>query len=242
MSNAESPGALTRAQLDANPRLADALSVRKHAGKIVRQGDLSVSLARGLGAGVRMDAVMHGSVRTLANPLTFATVDVDRSSGGASLRLSDDAMLGARATRLVGGADVQWQHDDRLESENCIDAAATTATCPAGAAPRGALRKDQRERVTSRGPCVRAELALTPRLLASAGVRADAVRFEVKDRLVTATNPDDSGDRTLHAVSPAFGLVWRAAPLASATVNPAKSGIVTSCPLPSAACTACWVL
>ena len=216
VSNAESPGALTRAQLDANPRLADALSVRKHAGKIVRQGDLSVSLARGLGAGVRMDAVMYGSVRTLANPLTFATVDVDRSSGGASLRVSDDAMLGARATRFVGGADVQWQHDDRLESENCIDAATTTATCPAGAVLRGALRKNQRELVTSLGPFVRAELALAPRLLASAGVRADAVRFEVKDRLVTATNPDDSGDRTLHAVSPAFGLVWRAAPLASA--------------------------
>ena len=65
------------------------------------------------------------------------------------------------------------------------------------------------------GPFARAELALTPRLLASAGVRADAVRFQVKDRLVSATNPDDSGDRTLHAVSPAVGVVWRASTLAS---------------------------
>jgi iron complex outermembrane receptor protein len=46
-------------------------------------------------------------------------------------------------------------------------------------------------------------------------VRADAVRFRVNDRLISATNPDDSGDRTLHAVSPSFGLVWRTAPLAS---------------------------
>lgn len=216
LSYAESPGALTQAQLDANPRAADALSVRKHAGKIVRQSDLSLALGRGLGAGGTVDAVVYGSVRTLANPLTFATVDVDRSSGGASLRMSDELTFGARAVRLSAGADAQWLHDDRLESENCIDATTTSATCPTGATLRGALRKDQRELVSSVGPFVRAELALAPAVLASAGVRADAVRFQVKDRLVTATNPDDSGDRTLHAVSPAFGLVWRAAPLTSA--------------------------
>ncbi|NUP55308.1 MAG: TonB-dependent receptor [Gemmatimonadaceae bacterium] len=216
VSNAESPGALTQAQLDANPQAADPLSVRKHAGKIVRQSDLSLTLGRALGDEGALDAVVYGSMRTLANPLTFATVDVDRSSGGASLRVSDALRLGARTARLAAGADVQWQHDDRLERENCIDATTTSVTCPTGATLRGALRKDQRELVTSVGPFVRAELALAPALLASAGVRADAVRFEVKDRLVTATNPDDSGDRTLHAVSPAFGLVWRAAPLASA--------------------------
>jgi iron complex outermembrane receptor protein len=216
VSNAESPGSLTRAQFEATPRMADPLSVRKHAGKIVRQGDLSLAIARTLGRGGALDAVVYGSARTLANPLTFATVDVDRTSGGASLRLSDEVAIAARSTRLAAGADVQWQHDDRLESENCIDAAGASALCPGGATLRGARRKDQRELVTSVGPFVRAELALAPTLLASAGVRADAVRFQVKDRLVTATNLDDSGDRTLHAVSPALGLVWRAAPLASA--------------------------
>jgi iron complex outermembrane recepter protein len=215
VSHAESPGALTLAQFEASPWMADPLSVRKHAGKIVRQGDLSLSLARALGSDGALDAVVYGSARTLANPLTFATVDVDRTSGGASLRLSDALALGARTIRVATGADVQWQHDDRLESENCIEATSTTALCPSGATLRGALRKDQRELVTSVGPFVRAELALAPTLLASAGVRADAVRFQVKDRLVTSTNPDDSGDRTLNAVSPAVGLVWRAAPLAS---------------------------
>jgi iron complex outermembrane receptor protein len=54
-------------------------------------------------------------------------------------------------------------------------------------------------------------------------VRADAVRFEVKDHLVTATNPDDSGDRTLHAVSPSAGLVWRATPLSSLYASASSS-------------------
>jgi iron complex outermembrane receptor protein len=123
--------------------------------------------------------------------------------------------------RLAAGGDLQWQNDDRQEYESCIDVAAASATCPTPSVQRGRLRRDQRELVSSAGPFVRAEIAIVPSLLASAGVRADAVRFRVRDRLVSATNPDDSGERTLHAVSPAFGLVWRATPLASlyATVS-----------------------
>ena len=218
---AESPGALTRAQLDTAPRMADPLSVRKRAGKIVRQGDLALTVAQPLGARVALDASVYGSVRTLENPLTFAVVNVGRSSGGASARLSGDGALGAHTVRLAAGGDLQWQNDDRQEYEACIDATVASATCPTPSVQRGRLRKDQRELVSSAGPFVRGELAILPTLLASAGVRADAVRFRVRDRLISATNPDDSGERTLHAVSPSFGLVWRTTPLASlyATVS-----------------------
>ena len=215
VSRAESPGALTRAQLDTAPRMADPLSVRKQAGKVVHQGDLALSVAQPIASSVALDATVYGSVRTLENPLTFNVVHVDRSSGGASARLSGSGALGSHAVRLAGGGDLQWQNDDRQEYEACIDVAAVSATCPTARVQRGALRKNQRELVSSAGPFVRGELALAPSLLASAGVRADAITFRVRDRLVSATNPDDSGERTLHAVSPATGLVWRVAPLAS---------------------------
>ena len=223
LAHAESPGGLTRAQFDADPRQADALSVRKQAGKIVRQSDLALTASHPLGTGGTVDATLYGSLRSLANPLTFATVDVDRRSGGASLRASGVRQLADHALRLGAGADLQWQNDARQEHANCIDATATTASCPQGSALRGALTKDQRELVSSVGPYLRGELTLTPALLASAGVRADAVRFEVQDHLVTATNPDDSGDRTLHAVSPSVGLVWRTSPLASLYANVSSS-------------------
>jgi iron complex outermembrane receptor protein len=210
VSLAESPGALTRAQFDADPSQADPLSVRKGAGKTVRQGDLSLVATHALGARGAIDASVFGSARTLANPLTFAIVDVKRASGGASIRANTHGALGSRDVRLTAGADAQWQNDDRQEYANCIN-----AVCPGGATERGALQKNQRELVGSVGPFVRGEIALAPRLLASAGVRSDAVRFRVRDRLVSATNPDDSGERTLRAVSPAMGLVWRASPLAS---------------------------
>ncbi|MEO6527258.1 MAG: TonB-dependent receptor [Gemmatimonadaceae bacterium] len=215
VSHAESPGALTRAQFDTAPRMADPLSVRKQAGKVVRQGDLSLSFAQALASHLSLDATVYGSVRSLENPLTFSVVHVGRSSGGVSARLSGTGALGSHAARIAGGGDLQWQNDDRQEYESCIDITAVSRTCPVVTVPRGSLRKDQRELVSSAGPFVRGELALTPTLLASAGVRADAITFRVRDRLVSATNPDDSGERTLHAVSPAAGLVWRVAPLAS---------------------------
>jgi len=215
VDRAESPGAITRAQMDTNPRSADPLSVRKQAGKTVRQGDLALTVTQPLGARASLDATAYGSVRKLDNPLTFNVVHVGRSSGGVTARLSSAGSLGSHAARLAAGGDMQWQNDDRQEYEACIDVATPTAACPTVKTQRGNLRKNQRELVSSVGPFVRGELALAPSLLASAGVRADAVRFRVKDRLITATNPDDSGDRTLHAVSPAFGLVWRTTPLAS---------------------------
>lgn len=219
---AENPGALTKAQFDTAPRMADPASVRKQAGKTVRQGDVALTYARQLGRGT-LDATVFGGGRTFANPLTFATIDVDRRSGGASLRASDLAIAGVHALRLSAGADAQWMHDDRREHSNCVDITLVSANCPTGANLRGALTKDQLELVTSVGPFVRGELALAPSLLLSAGVRADAVRFEVRDHLVTATNPDDSGERTLHAVSPSAGIVWRATSLSSLYASASSS-------------------
>lgn len=218
VSRAQSPGALTRAQFDANPRQADALSVNKGASKTVRQGDLSLLATHSLGTAATLDASAFASARTLANPLTQAIVDVKRASGGASLRVSGHGLVGTRDVRLSGGADAQWLNDDRQEYDNCIG-----VVCTGGFTERGALRKNQRELVGNVGPFVRGEITLLPGVLASAGVRSDAVQFRLRDRLITATNPDDSGERTLHAVSPSAGVVWRMRPLASAYANVSSS-------------------
>jgi iron complex outermembrane receptor protein len=218
VERSESPGALTRAQFDANPEQPDSLSVRKRAGKIVRQADLALVATRDLFARGTIDATLFGSARTLENPLTQAIVDVKRAAGGASLKVSGHGLVGARAVRMSAGADAQWLNDDRQEADNC-----NNPVCAGGVTGRGALRKNQRELVSSVGPYVRGEIALASRLLASAGVRNDVIQFRLRDRLITATNLDDSGERTLHAVSPSVGLVFRATPLASVYGNVSSS-------------------
>ncbi|MDQ6885841.1 MAG: TonB-dependent receptor [Gemmatimonadota bacterium] len=215
---AENPGALTASQLAANPAQADPLSVRKRARKEVRQIQLGITAAHPIAREGELSAALYGGTRELLNPLTFAVVDVDRTSGGAMLMGTLPFVLFGLPHRLTAGVDLQRQHDDRHEYENCNDTipvVVPTARCPVPGAEAGAPRKDQLELVSSVGPFARLELQPVTRLWLSAGVRADRVRFEVRDRLVTPSDPNDSGERTLSAVSPMAGVAWRVAPLAS---------------------------
>ena len=222
VDRAQSPGAITRAQMDTDPRSADPLSVRKQAGKTVRQGDLALTVAQPLGerARARRDGLrQRPHARQPAHLRRRARRPLERWRDGAAERrrarsartpcasrrvaISSGRTTTGRNTRRASTSPRRRRPVRRRRRSAAICGRTSASSCRASV------------------PFVRGELALAPSLLASAGVRADAVRFRVHDRLITATNPDDSGDRTLHAVSPAFGLVWRTAPLASlyATVS-----------------------
>jgi iron complex outermembrane receptor protein len=74
-----------------------------------------------------------------------------------------------------------------------------------GGAPTGPRSLDQVEQVTEFGPFVQSSLELSRALAVTAGARYDRVSFRVRDRLVSETNPDDSGDRVMEAVSGSLG-------------------------------------
>jgi iron complex outermembrane receptor protein len=202
MPLAENPGALTAAQLATDRRMAEPLAVTRGAGKQVRQAQAGITYVRDLPGG-DLSAVLFAGRRDLDNPLTFAEIELDRKSGGLLLRAS---RRGARSSRFTVGLDAQSQHDDRREFENCRDVSASSARCPIVPAERGALRRSQRELVSSVGPYVSGEIVLARSYRLSAGLRADAIKFDVRDRLVTPTDPDESGSRTMRAVSPRAGI------------------------------------
>jgi iron complex outermembrane recepter protein len=143
----------------------------------------------------------------LFNPLTFAVVGVDRGQFGGSLRLTLPSRLASLEHRISAGVDGQNQNDLRRNWANCNGVATANASCPSTTVEKGVLQLDQREVVSSVGPYLRDEIALG-RASVSAGVRADVVRFALRDRFLT-DGRDDSGTRSLHAVSPMFGLVMR---------------------------------
>lgn len=206
----ENPGALTRAQLDSAPGMADPASVRKRARKAVRQLQGGVQARRATRAGGELSAQLFAGTRALDNPLTFAIVGVDRLLGGASARVVQPLVIGGATNRVTLGADLQGMRDDRRNWANCNAVPTANASCPgAGNAERGALQLDQRERVTSVGAYARNE-ATVGALRLSAGVRTDAVRFRVDDR--HTADEDDSGARTMQAVSPMVGAVLRLSP------------------------------
>lgn len=215
MPLAENPGTLTAAQMAADRRMAEPLAVARAAGKRVRQTQAGVTYSHRLVAG-ELSATLFGGARALDNPLNFAVIDLNRTTGGLLLRASRQPTGGSRVTV---GADLQLQHDDRHEYENCHDAASVTARCPQPLVERGTVRRTQVERVSSVGLYVSGELLVRDRYRVSGGIRADAITFDVRDRLVTATDPDESGSRTMRAVSPQVGLVALITPRSSVYAN-----------------------
>jgi iron complex outermembrane receptor protein len=218
---AENPGAITRSQFDQDPKLADALSVRKRARKAVRQSQLGIT-ARRAGARGELEASAYAATRLLDNPLAFAIVDVRRATSGGSVRTTVPFSFFGAGHRLTLGAELQYQNDLRRNFTNCNDIpplTPPTAGCPVIGVERGSLTLDQREIVSSLGSYLRDEIQLGERYILTASARADAVRFRVKDRLINATNPDDSGRRLLDAISPMAGILARLSTSHSAYAN-----------------------
>jgi iron complex outermembrane recepter protein len=217
MPVAENPGALTKLQADTAPQQADPLSVTKKARKAVHQVQLGLSARRAIFGDGEIVAQGYGGTRTLFNPLTFAVVGVDRRQGGAGARLTLPTTFVSAANRFSIGADAQWLNDARKNWANCNGVATANASCPSVAVEKGVLQLNQRELVSSIGPYVRDELEVG-RLRATLGVRADQVRFELRDSFLS-DGRDDSGARTLHAVSPMGAIAMRLTPLHALYAN-----------------------
>ena len=216
---AQNPGALTAAEMRADPRNADQAQIRKGARKAVRQSQLGLTGTRRSPNGLEWSASANLGWRTLDNPLTFAVVAIDRTTSGGTARVTAPARFFGLDHRVSAGIDAQFQDDGRLNFTNCNNIpplTTPTATCPNVGRERGTRTLDQRERVSGLGPYVRDEIALTDRYRLTLGARYDYVKFRVDDHLVTATNPDDSGERTLDAISPLLGFVARLGALHSA--------------------------
>lgn len=214
MPLAENPGALTFAQNDTAPTMADPLSVTRKARKEVDQVQIGLTASRRFGR-VGVSAMGYGGTRSLYNPLTFAVVNVDRVISGASLR--GDIDLPFEGLRATVGADVQVQDDDRMNWANCNGVVTVTANCLVPGQEKGALTLDQREFVTGGGPYAQLQFE-RGRIRVNAGLRADAIRFRLEDHY-TGDSRDDSGTRTLRATSPMAGLAYRVTRLASLYAN-----------------------
>ena len=219
---AEDPGALTATQLDTNARMADPLWVLRRVRKSARQNQVGLSATRTAGGG-DVSANVYGGTRSLFNARPTFVIDLDRTSYGGSVRGTRPVRVGGLTHRLSAGVDAQHQADDRRNDANCNGVATPTANCATPGVERGARLLDQTERVTSVGPFARDEVDVGDRYRLTVGARGDWVRFGVRDHLVSGTNPDDSGDRTLHRVSPMVGAVARLGRFHAAYANVASA-------------------
>lgn len=199
---AENPGALTRAEVFANPDSAGINNLLRKADKDVWQGQLALTGTHYTGNG-RFDISIFGLLRNLDNPLatpppqgTGATIGtfvrIDRQVYGIRLATEQKLGGGTRSPSITAGVDVQRMRDDR---ENWRDSVGI----------RDTLFIDQREKVTEIGSFAQLHWNASDAVVLSAGGRYDAVKFDVTDKFF-GDGSDNSGDRTMSSFSGNVGI------------------------------------
>src|SRR6266576_5071997 len=196
---ADNPGSLTLAELNANRDTVPLLNRNRNAGKAVTQVQTGATLHRSMTNGGEAAFTIFGLTRDLTNPITTTYIDLGRVDYGARASVTYPLPVGTLRHRLMAGFDFQRQRDNR-KNFNYLNTAGDSAKADT------VRSLDQLEHVTEIGPFVQSALELSARTTLTAGLRYDWVKFTVDDRLITATNPDNSGERLMRAFSGTLGI------------------------------------
>jgi len=210
------PLGLSRAQFDANPYQTTPQAIAFNTRKRVRQSQLGWTGERVLGGGVSLRALAYAGTRGVeqylaipaapqANPLqSGGVVDLASDYGGGELRLAGESLLGGRALEWTAGAGWEGLEQQRRGYQNFVGSALGV---------RGALRRDERNRVASFDQFAQGDWRVAGRWSLLAGVRHSQVRFRSDDRYIRAGNPNDSGAVSFARWTPVAALQFRASPL-----------------------------
>jgi len=214
----QDPLGLTAAQVAQNPRQVVPGAITFNTRKSIDHDQVGVTLDHALSGATRLQASAWGGTRDveqyLAIPLIFqnqdthsgGVVNLDRSFGGAALRLFGDGKLGGRPLRLSVGLEYERMAERRRGFVNNDGVA-------------GALKRDEDNVVASTGLFAQGEWRFAERWSAHAGLRASRVKFESTDYYIVGANPDDSGAVDFSATTPVAGLLYRLDPQTSLYAN-----------------------
>ena len=220
---ADDPQGLTAAQVRDNRRAASDGALTFDTRKTVRQDQFGARVEHTLSAGHEIAVTAWAGNRATTqmlsvpvavqrdNPLhNGGAIDLDRDYHGIDGRWRWSTELAGGPFALTAGLDYEVSDEHRLGFENFTGNDVGVV---------GALRRDERNRVTANDVYLQAEWAPAERWRLHVGVRRSEVEFESDDRFVTAINPDDSGALEYARTSPVAGVLFRATPWLSLYAN-----------------------
>ena len=198
----ESASTLNESDARNKPKSVRGLAITQGWGEAATQGQGGVTLEHAFSGGQVIRATGWAAWRDLYNPIPFRIIDLSRNAGGFRSEMTGGRQAGSVPIHWTTGFDMSYQRDNRSEFGN--------AGVPTGgsSAERGSLRVKQLEEVRSLAPFAQVTLTLHPRWLATAGVRYDYYDFNATDTFLTDGN--QSGGRTLDAMSPMAGVTFAA--------------------------------
>ncbi len=192
-TDALNPGSLSTAQQEVDRFQAFQNNVNAKTGKTIQEGLLGGSWFRDLSSGA-LEFSSYVTKRDVVNPIPADIIDLARIGAGVRGLYRTDR-IGSYGFQFAVGAEADRQRDDRREFANV-------------AGSKGELGLDQLETVNNFGVFGQATAHLTPELSVLAALRYDWFSFNADDNFIEEGNPDDSGSRTLDAISPSFGLTY----------------------------------
>lgn len=216
---ADDPQGLTAAQVASDPRAASAGALAFDTRKTVRQAQAGARLSQPLGGSQSLALVAYAGRRDTFQVLSVpvaaqasptsggGVIDLARDYGGLDLRWTWSP---SDALSLTVGAAHERAGERRRGYENFIGATLGV---------RGALRRDEANRVTGDDLFAQLGWAFAPGWRLEAGLRRSRVRFVSEDDYVRPGNPDDSGTIRYARSSPALGLAWRPDPRLTVFAN-----------------------
>lgn len=200
---AESPSTSTLTEARDNPRSVRELAILQGFGESSTQGQGGVTLEHDFGNGRRLRSTGWGMWRNVWNPIPNRVIDLGRVGAGYRSEFVGSRQVDSVPVTWTLGFDAAYQRDDRAEHVN-------GGVGEDGRAQEAGLLLDQRERTFSLGPFAQVSFAPRPRWNVTAGLRYDYHDFQADDRLLE--DGDQSGSRTLDAVSPTVGATYYASP------------------------------
>ncbi len=193
----ENPGSLSTALQESARLQAFRFNVLQNTREDIRQGQLGAFWSGALGP-LESEVGAWGIRRDFFGAIPPSIVTFDRNAGGLRALVRNSRSSGGTGLTVSGGFEVELQRDDRTNWDN-----------DGGAAGDRTLEQDESVRTTALFSQVRLDLWSRAGLLAA--LRYDRFLFEADDRFLD-DGSDDSGGRTMDAVTPSFGLVVDATP------------------------------
>ena len=172
--------------------LARGIAAARGWGEGASQGQGGVTLEHRFSETQRFRATGWGMWRDLDAVGAFRNIELGRTGFGFRSEYVGAAEAGAVTIDWAAGVDVATQNDDRMEFGQAGDGSSTN------------LMVDQTEDVMSAGPFAQIGIAPTDRVRFTAGVRWNYYDFRAGDRKLD--DGDQTGDRTMDAVSPSVGV------------------------------------
>lgn len=184
--------------------LARGVAVTRHWGEGTSQGQYGLTVDHDFSETQQIRVTGWGMWRSLDALGAFQNIELERNGFGFRSEYLGGTQVGTVGLEWAAGLDVAVQNDDRMEFGQVAPAV------PGDDATNGTLNVDQTEDVLSAGPFAQVGIAPNDRVQLTAGVRWDYYDFSAGDRKLD--DGDQSGDRTMDAISPSVGVTVAAAP------------------------------